>query len=225
MSSLSVIIPTWREADGIGPAVVRAAAIGDEVIVADGGSPDGTGELARAAGARVVIAAKGRGAQLDEGARAASGDVLLFLHADVEVAAGARAAILDALAAPDIDGGNFRIAFHPRSLSAVFFDRVYDVGRRLLRTYYGDSGLFIRRGAYQRLGGFRSLPLFEDYDLVRRLEARGQTVYLRDVVVRASARRFARAPVSTFVLGAALQAAFSAGVPAHYLARIYRDAR
>lgn len=225
MPKLSVIIPTWREAMDIRSAVERAAAIGDEVIVADAGSPDGTTELASAAGARVVIAPRGRGAQLHAGASAASGDVFLFLHADVELAPTARQAILDALARPAVDGGNFRISFHPRSRAAVLFDHVYDIGRRLLRIYYGDSGLFIRRAAYQRLGGFRALPLFEDYDFVRRLEAQGRSVYLRQVVVRASARRFARAPISTFLLGAALQALFSAGVSPDTLARAYRDIR
>src|SRR6266511_4311111 len=102
--SLSVVIPTWCEASEIRAVVAVARAIGDEVIV-DAGSPDGTAELARAAGARVIVAAKGRGAQLDAGARVATGDALLFLHADIRLPAEARAAIEVALSEPGILGG------------------------------------------------------------------------------------------------------------------------
>lgn len=225
MPTLSVIIPTWREAGGIRQAVDRARPIADEVIVADADSPDGTAEEARKAGARIVSAPKCRGAQLHEGARAARGDVLLFLHADVELEPRARDVVLDALTAQDVDGGNFRISFQPPTAAARVFDRIYDLGRRHLRIYYGDSGIFVRHATYERMGGFRPLPLFEDYDFVRRLEARGRTVYLRDVVARASARRFGCAPLSTFALGAALQAMFWAGVPPKHLARLYRDLR
>ena len=101
-SSLTVVIPTWREAARVTAAVHAARAIGDEVIVVDAGSPDGTAGLAETAGARVVTSARSRGAQLHAEALAARSEVLLFLHADTDLAPVARAAIDDALADPRV---------------------------------------------------------------------------------------------------------------------------
>lgn len=222
---LSVVIPTWCERDAIEGAVACAAAVGDEVVVADAASPDGTATAAEAAGARVVVAPRGRGAQLRAGAAAATGDVLLFLHADARLAPGARAAVERALADEAVVGGNFLLRFEPPGAAAALFSVANDLRRRLLGIYYGDSAIFVRRVVYERLGGFDDAPLFEDYALVRRLEREGRTTYVRDVTVRASARRFARAPVRTLAVWTALQVAYSAGAPPARLARWYADVR
>ena len=223
---LTVIIPTWCEANRITESVRAAAAISDDVIVADADSPDGTEALARAAGARVVSAPRSRGAQLHAGALAARGDVLLFLHADATLSAGARAAIEEALADPEVVAGNFYLEFVPDSFSARIFTKVNDLRRRWLKIYYGDSGLFIRRTSYEQLGGFRALPILEDYELVRRLERAGRTAYLRHVVVRASARRFESSPLRTLLGWTIIQALYSAfGVSPERLARYYRHVR
>jgi hypothetical protein len=97
--------------------------------------------------------------------------------------------------------------------------------RERLQIYYGDSAIFVRAATYAALGGFRALPIFEDYDFVRRLEAAGRTAYLRDVVAVASARRFAHSPLRTLGIWTALQALFSLGVSAERLARFYADTR
>lgn len=225
MGVLSIVIPAWQEAARIAQAVAHARAIGDEVIVADAGSPDGTAAQAAQAGARVVQAPRGRGPQMNAGARAARGDVLLFLHADATIAPNARAAIDEALRDPHVLGGNCRLMFDPPGAAARLFAWANDRRRRWLRIYYGDSALFLRREAYDRLGGFAPLPLFEDYDLVRRLERLGRTAYLRHVEVRASARRFEAAPLRTLALWTVLQALYSLGVPAGRLARLYADRR
>jgi rSAM/selenodomain-associated transferase 2 len=225
-TSLSIVIPTWCEAPGIAAAVERARAIADEVVVVDAGSPDGTADRAEAAGARVVGAPRSRGAQLDAGARAATGDVLLFLHADTTVPPGARAAILEALADPAIIAGNFYLRFTPDSFAARLFTRANDLRRRWLRIYYGDSGLFVRRATYEATGGFRDLPILEDYELVRRVERLGRTAYLRDVIIEASARRFQAAPVRTLAVWTCIQLLYSAfHVSPRRLARLYRDVR
>ena len=225
MNELSVIIPTWQEAARITQSVRAALAIGDEVIVADGGSPDCTAELARAAGARIVIADKGRGAQLHAGALAARHDTLLFLHANVQLPSGARAAIAAALASEEVQGGNFYLRFTPETPAARLFTWANHQRRRWLRVYYGDSALFIRRSVYEQLEGFPPLPIFEDYELVRRLEGTHRTVYIRNVEVSASARRFAHAPLRTLVLWSALHTLYLCGVPAARLAGWYRDLR
>jgi rSAM/selenodomain-associated transferase 2 len=222
---LSVIIPAWREAERIAATVRAAREIGDEVIVADAGSDDGTAEEAARAGAVVVQAAKGRGAQLHAGALAARGEVLLFLHADASLPPAARERIHAALADPDVLGGNFYLRFEPDGFFARLFTWLNDARRRLLRIYYGDSAIFVRRAVYEALGGFRAYPLFEDYDFVRRLERAGRTAYLREVTVTASARRFVRRPFATLAVWVLLQAAFSAGVSPFRLARFYAHVR
>jgi rSAM/selenodomain-associated transferase 2 len=222
---LSVIIPTWQEREVIQRAVRAAREIGDEVIVVDAGSPDGTGHLARAAGADLVHAGKGRGAQLHAGAVAARGDALLFLHADAWLPPRARAAIERALIDERLDGGNFRVRFVPESAAARLFSLANDLRRRVLRIYYGDSALFVSRTAYRRVGGFRPLKVMEDYEFVRRLERLGRTTYIRHIDVQVDARRFEAHPVHTLWRWALIQGLYSAGVSPDYLARLYRDAR
>lgn len=225
-ATISVIIPTVDEAERIAASVVRARAIGDEVIVVDGGSSDDTAKLAKEAGARVVVGPRGRGPQLHTGACSARGDVLLFLHADVELPARARTAILDALEPGGVVGGNFALEFTPSSWSARLFSWANDMRRRWFRIYYGDSAIFVRREVYETLGGFRALPILEDYELVRRLERHGSMAYVRSVVVEASARRFAHAPVRTLMVWTWIQLLYSVfGVSPERLSRHYADIR
>ncbi|HET6337219.1 MAG TPA: TIGR04283 family arsenosugar biosynthesis glycosyltransferase [Polyangiales bacterium] len=222
---ISAIIPAWNEVLTIADAVDSARAVADEIIVADGGSLDGTAERAAAAGARVVRAPKGRGQQLRAGAACASGDVLLFLHADVRLESGAREAVERALSDVEVIGGNFYVRFEDASFAAWVFTVANHWRREWLQIYYGDSAIFVRAATYSALGGFRALPIFEDYEFVRRLECAGRTVYLRDVVAVASARRFSDSPLRTLGVWTALQALFSMGVSAERLARFYADTR
>ena len=223
--TISVIIPTYNESAQVRTAVTGARRLADEVIVADGGSTDATCELASDAGAMVVTSSKGRGSQLAAGALVASGDVLLFLHADVAMPSEGRDAILRVLESESTVGGNFALRFVPETRAAKFFTWANHVRREWLTIYYGDSAIFVRRDAYLAIGGFAPIPLFEDFHLVQRLERYGRTAYVRNVVVEASARRFERAPARTLVLWSALQAMYSAGVPASRLAKFYRDFR
>lgn len=223
---ISAVIPTWQEAARIGECVRKAHDVADEVVVVDAASANGTASLARAAGAQVlVVDRKGRGPQLHAGALAARGDVLLFLHADAELGAGARDAIVQSLADPAVVGGNFFLRFWPDGRPARLFGWANDVRRRWLRIYYGDSAIFVRRSAYDALGGFRDLPILEDYELVRRLERHGKTAYVRHVHVLASARRFEARPWRTLLLWIVIQALFMAGVHPNRLARLYADLR
>ncbi len=222
---ISAIIPTYLEAEHIGEAVAAARTVADEVIVVDAASPDGTAALARAAGASVITDGKGRGRQLRVGAGAARGEVLLFLHADARLRGPSRASMLRALAAPEVCGGNFLLRFVPSDGWARFFSWANDVRRRRLGIYYGDSAVFVRRRVYEALGGFRDLPIMEDYEFTRRLERYGRTVYLRDACVEVSARRFASAPARTLSSWVLIQTLYSLGVSPKRLAALYRDAR
>ena len=222
---LSIIIPTWQEAEHIYECVLSARAVADEVVVADCGSDDGTPTWALEAGATVVNAPAGRGLQLHRGASAATGDVLLFLHADTLLGEGARDAVAWALTDPAVVGGNFLLRFEPAGFWAKVFGAANDYRRRLLDIYYGDSAIFVRRQTYDRIGGFRPLPIMEDYDFVRRLERAGETRYIRHVVASTSSRRFQQTPMRALAVWATVQGLYTAGVSPHTLARLYTDIR
>jgi rSAM/selenodomain-associated transferase 2 len=222
---ISVVVPTLDEAAAL-PALLRAlAAQGEahEIIVADGGSADATVALARAAGARVVTASRGRGAQLAAGAAAGRGEVLWFVHADTMVPYAAMRAMLRALDPPGVVGGNFRLLFD----GGTRFDRVLALFYALIRRlglFYGDSGIFVRCAAYDAIGGVRPLALMEDYDFVRRMRRAGRTACIRFPPLTTSSRRFAgRHPVSIVAGWLAIHALFKLGAPPRLLARLYRS--
>ncbi len=225
---ISVIIPALDEARNLRPLLraLGAEPAPHEVIVADGGSGDDTVTAARARGARVVECARGRGRQLRAGARAARGEVLLFLHADCDFPAGGLARIEAALgASPGLVGGNFRLVFDgtssvSRRLTAFY---AWLRGRGL---YYGDSGIFVRRQAYQRLGGIRAIALMEDYDFVRRLERLGPTCCIAEPPLKTSSRRFEGRHGLAIVWGWLLiHALYHLGVSPTRLAGLYRSER
>lgn len=222
---LSIIIPAYCEADQIAGAVRCARAIGGEVIVVDGSSSDATADLAKRAGARVLVTRKSRGHQLHRGACAATGDVLVFLHADTRLPPTAATHIEDVLSDPEVHGGNFRVAFTLASRTASLFSWGIDIRRRWMRIYYGDSAIFVRRAAYEALGGFKPLPVLEDYEFVRRLERRYRTRYVRELAATTSARRFEGRAVRTFAIWFAIQGLYSLGMSPQRLARLYVDLR
>ncbi len=220
---ISVVIPTLDEADNLG-RLLRALGNEEaaEIVVADGGSRDRTVAIARARGARVVRSATGRGQQLGAGARAAAGDVLLFLHADTRFPAGGLRRIREALAAsPGIVGGNFRVVWDGDSSFSRRLTRFYHELRRL-GLYYGDSGVFVRRAAYDAIGGFRPIAVMEDYDFVRRLERHGETVRIEELPLVTSSRKFAGRRSAAIVWGWLwMHALYHLGVPPERLARMY----
>jgi rSAM/selenodomain-associated transferase 2 len=190
-ATLAVIVPTLDEAGNL-PRLFASLAGADapeQLIVVDGGSTDGTPEVASAGGATVLSAPRGRGAQLQAGGRAATADLLLFLHADTHVGPGALAALRAAFADPRViaTGMRQRIAADGRfyRLVAGAADRRVRRGR-----VYGDSGLCVRRADYEAVGGFRPLPIFEDLDLSKRLRARGRIALVAGAELTISPRRW-----------------------------------
>ena len=177
-------------------------------------------------GARVVLADPGRGRQIHEGVRLAKGDTLLFLHADSVFPRGGLAAIEKTLGAkPDAPGGNFRLLFDGDDGFSRWLEGFY-AWIRARGVYYGDSGIFVRRGVYDRLGGIHPVALMEDYDFVRRLEGAGETLCLEDPALITSSRRFQGRRPAMIVLGWLwIHALFLLGVPPHRLARLYDSGR
>jgi len=218
----SVVIPTLDEAATVAGTIAAARAVlpDAEVIVADAGSGDGTAQAAAAAGARVLQAPGARAEAMNAGAAAASGDVLVFLHADTNLPAGAGTAIDAALRRAG--AGAFRIGFdRPRPL----VERVVNARSRLLGIVYGDQALFVSREAFERVGGYRPLPIMEDRDLAARLRRAGGLAIV-PLAVTTSARRHrsdghARALARNWLI----QLLYTLRVPPERLARMYPPAR
>jgi rSAM/selenodomain-associated transferase 2 len=224
--ALSIIIPTLDEARSIGRTLdaLQAAGAGVEVIVVDGGSLDATVEVARGRGARLLTSERGRGAQMHAGARTARGEALWFVHADTRPSAECVRQIAEALGDPAVVAGNFEVRFDGGSRAARFLTWLYPrLGR--LGLCYGDSALFVRREAYQRVGGFRAFPVFEDLDLIRRLRKVGRVAHLT-ATVHTSSRRFeGRSFALTFARWSLLQALYWLGVHPRALGRLYAPVR
>src|SRR5262245_5881987 len=154
---LSVIVPVLNEEARIPAQLARLVGLNgvDEIIVVDGGSVDRTPDLAAAAGCRIVTAPRGRGTQMNAGAAAASGDILLFLHADVRLPVDAPSLIRTALADPSVVAGAFRtrtIAEGRRTWATRWLG-LADLRSRYSRLPYGDQALFVRRDSFERVGG------------------------------------------------------------------------
>ncbi len=225
---ISVVIPTFNEARRLPPLLAALARepTPHEVIVADGGSSDDTRAVAKAAGAKVVVTAPGRGRQIRTAARRARGDVLLFVHADTRFPEGGLAAVERALAdRPQCPGGNFRLLFDGGDGFSRWLERFYAF-IRARGFYYGDSGLFVRRRTYDALGGIRPLALMEDYDFVRRLEGAGETCSIGEPPLVSSSRRFqGRHPAAIVAGWLVIHLLFHLGVDAEVLARLYDSTR
>jgi rSAM/selenodomain-associated transferase 2 len=218
---LSVVIPTLNASEGLA-ATLAALGPADEIIVVDGGSRDGTAALARDIGARVIETARGRGGQLAAGAMAATSDWILFLHADTALSAGWREVVQRHLSRPDAEGqaACFRFALDDDSPQARRLERWVTWRVAALALPYGDQGLLIHRSLYDRVGGFRPLPLMEDVDLVRRLGRRRVTVL--DASAITSARRWRQDGwLRRSARNLLCLTLFYAGVPAERIARLY----
>lgn len=225
---ISVIIPTLNEAPRIGALLgaLRADAPDAEIVVADGGSADGTADVARGGASKVLSTPPGRGVQLKAGADAATGDILLFLHADSGFPAGGLAAIERQFAEnPTLAGGNFRVVFDGDSGFSRWLTGFY-AWFRTRGLYYGDSAVFVSRAAYDAIGGIRPLALMEDYDFNRRLERYGATCCIAEPALVTSSRRFeGRHPAAIFLGWLKIHALYYLGVSPERLARLYDSAR
>ena len=221
---LSIVMPALNEAAGITATLTALAPLrqqGHELIVVDGGSSDATATLAAALADRVLSSARGRASQMNTGAAAASGEVLLFLHADTRLPARAAAAIHEALQR-GARWGRFDVTIDGRSAWLPLVGFMMNWRSRLSGIATGDQALFVRTALFRELGGFANLPLMEDIELTRRLRAVARPACLRERVLTSGRRWDTRGAWPTIWLMWTLRWRYWRGTPAEELARAYR---
>jgi rSAM/selenodomain-associated transferase 2 len=220
LMKVSVIIPALNESQNLPTTLfsVKKQQGDFEIIVVDGGSTDGTAEIAGAQ-ALVISGARGRAIQMNAGARLATGDVLLFLHADSSLHPRALSALRQTLTASEFVGGTFTLRFDSNKILLklyAFFTRF-----KFRFFHYGDQGIFVRRSTFEQLGGFKEMPLMEDIDFLLRLRKKGR-VALIQLPVTTSARRFEkRGLVRQQLLNGLLVSLYMLGVNPEILSRWY----
>lgn len=222
---LSVIIPALNSGSEIQGAIrsaINAGAV--EVIVADGGSVDDTIAAARQSGATVVEGERIRGRQMNAGAARATGDVLLFLHADTRLPVEAGPAIESALLS-GIRFGGFRLRFRERSLALRLAERLINFRSRVMRCPWGDQAQWIEASLFTGSGGYRPDPLMEDYEMARRMKRRMRTAILPPMVETSGSRFLEKGVLRTVVTNWWIVARWKLGASPESLAATYRRKR
>ena len=225
---LSIVIPALDESVNLARLLPDLAARcpGAEVIVVDGGSRDGSADVAgRHPGVRWVESAPGRARQMNAGARLAAGDALWFLHADSALPDGAALAIAAALADPAVVGGRFDVRFSSPRWPFRMIASMMNRRSRLTGIATGDQGIFVRRSAFEALGGYPDIPLMEDIELTRRLKRRRAIACLA-LRITTSPRKWEREGIArTILLMWTLRFLYFCGAdPARLHRRYYRRA-
>ncbi|HUW25100.1 MAG TPA: TIGR04283 family arsenosugar biosynthesis glycosyltransferase [Gallionella sp.] len=226
---LSIIIPVVNEATvlpGLLEHLAPLHACGVEIIVVDGGSEDGSQQIASYTGVQVIGAERGRARQMNAGASAAHGDVLLFLHADTLLPLCAGQAIEAAIRrsghAPEHAWGHFDVCIDGRSFMLWVVARLMNWRSRLSGIATGDQAMFVSRFAFEAVGGFPDQPLMEDVELSKRLLARSGPICLTDRVVTSGRRWEAYGVWRTIWLMWRLRWSYWRGVSPGELAKSYR---
>lgn len=228
---LAIVIPVLNEAATIDAALERLAPLrqrGATVVVADGGSSDGTLEKAARQADHVIASPRGRALQMNAGARAegaASADVLLFLHADTRLPDDADRIVLRELANSERCWGRFDVALDGEGRALRLVETLMNARSRFTGIATGDQAIFVERSAFLALDGFAPLPLMEDIDFSRRAKRLSAPLALRERVVTSARRWQQRGVWRTVALMWWLRLAFYFGADPAWLARQYRNVR
>jgi rSAM/selenodomain-associated transferase 2 len=224
---VSVIIPALNEAKNIADCIRAAERDYDEgeveIVVVDGGSTDDTRRLIPGE-VTVLQSERGRAAQMNRGAGASNGDILLFCHADTRLPYGWRPAVIQALDQPGVVGGAFQVTYSPPKGILHLINRLTFKGN--WRAIHGDRAQFTTRETFEAVGGFPEIPLMEDVELSRALHQRGDIVLVPDRVVTSSRRFVENGPLRQYLLSVWFMIRYLyLGATPEQIARAYRSSR
>jgi rSAM/selenodomain-associated transferase 2 len=218
---IAVIIPTLNEESALEAAIRSAPEAGAaEIIVSDGGSSDRTLEVAARCGARLVTSERMRARQMNEAARSTDAGILAFLHADTTLPSDAGTLIREA-AGRRFGFGGFRIRFTEDDPRLRFAAAMVNLRTSITRCPWGDQVQFMTRERFEALGGYRDMPIMEDYELARRMKAFGPVAFLRGEVSTSGRRFLERGIVATAVTNWRIVAAYHLGASPEELRRLY----
>ncbi len=219
---ISVIIPAFNEADNIAETL---SSIGHrnniEVIVVDGGSHDDTVFISKTLGAKIIKGLIPRSRQMNQGADEASGDILLFLHADTRLPENFDRYILGALKKPGISGGAFELCIDSPVPALRLIERIANWRSRYLKTPYGDQAIFVLSRTFHQIGGFPELPIMEDFEMIRRLRKKGEVVTLPEPVITSPRRWLSYGILKTTLINQLIVVSYFMGISPVILARLY----
>lgn len=221
---ISVVIPALNEESHLEKTLQSITKQeGDyEFFVVDGGSSDNTVTIAKRY-TTVINSLRGRAIQMNTGAKACSGDILLFLHADTILPDNAFREIRKRMKDDAVAGGSFYIAFDADTFILKGVSFITRFNFRLF--HFGDQGIFVRRTVFQTLQGYKEMPIMEDYDFYKRLGKQGKVILIRMPVI-SSARRFVRKGViRQLLMNKLVVLAYWAGVDIQTIKRFYDDTR
>ncbi len=220
---ISVIIPTLNEAPTIAAALAGVRDEPDtEIIVVDGGSADGTSELAKSHGVKTLISKPGRALQMNSGAAAATGGILVFLHADTRLPEGFGEQVRKSLGRPGVAAGAFQLRIDAEQRSFRILERFANWRSEYLQMPYGDQALFLRAELFHAIGGFPEIPIMEDFEFVRRIRRKGRIVIVPSPALTSARRWLAVGTWRTTLINQLIVAAYYAGVSTNRLARWHR---
>ncbi len=220
---ISIIIPTLNEAGYIKEAIATTQAYTNiEVIIVDGGSKDDTIEIAESLGVTVISSSPGRAVQMNTGAVAASGEILLFLHADSRLPTGFDDMVRTALQQQETVAGAFNLRIDASLLSLRWVEWGINVRSHFFQMPYGDQGIFLTKAVFQQIGGFPELPIMEDFELMRRLKRIGRIVIIPTPVVTSARRWLQKGVFKTTLLNQIVIIAYLLGVSPEQIRRWYR---
>ncbi|MEQ9669321.1 TIGR04283 family arsenosugar biosynthesis glycosyltransferase [Coleofasciculus sp. G2-EDA-02] len=221
--TISVIIPVLNEASTIGSVLERLMGTNNvDVIVVDGGSRDETVTVARSRNVQVISTPPGRACQMNAGAARATGDILLFLHADTRLPANFDCLVRQALQEPQTIAGAFELRIDSQQLGLRLIERLVNWRSRFFSMPYGDQAIFLKATSFHHIGGFPNLPIMEDFELIRRLKHQGR-IAIVPAFVLTSGRRWERLGIiKTTLINQLIILGYFFGVSPDKLARWYR---
>ena len=224
--NISVIVPVLNEEKSIAATLEALLPLTPyEVIVVDGGSSDRTREIAARFPVKIISSEHGRARQMNRGAREASGDVLLFLHADTRLPPTAFADIAGALGDPRFLGGRFDVELDGEHWLLPLVGRMISYRSRISKVGTGDQAIFVRRAVFERMHGFEEIPLMEDIAFCRALKRLGGVACLRSRVITSARRWEADGVWRTILRMWTIKWLYFAGVSPARLKQFYADTR
>jgi len=225
---VSVVVPVINEAERINGLIEHLGSLdlseSIEIIVVDGDPAGRTIEAVADDDVIVAVSDKGRARQMNKGAQLASGEVILFLHADTQLPPNALEAVRSVLADDNCVGGAFNLGVDTRNIFIHGIAAISNFRNRLTRVPFGDQAIFLRRDYFNHIGGFKDIPLMEDVELMKRIRKRGDRIRILPERVLSSARRWEKeGVVFCATRNALVLALFGLGVSPHRLAGFYRS--